>query len=260
MPNVVNRLSSHRKAIMAVLPLGLAHRHRGNPITAFHMERLYASPVLLSGLPALVLTAQEVSVLHHHHKTHLERLQRLHQATPECVVMFLAGSLPLTATLHLRMFGLLGMIARLGENNILHKYGRSVLLNYSIGGRSWFTQIRILSQQYILPDPLLILQSPPTSLQWKKMTRLKVLDFWQTKYRGQADLLSSLQYFRPCVMSLSSPHPIWTSANSPFEVHKTVVTARMLSGRYRVEMLCRHWSRSNREGLCRLPGCVGCEG
>ena len=61
-------------------------------------------------------------------------------------------------------------------------------------------------------------------------------------------------------MSLSSPHPIWTSANSPFEVRKAVVSARMLSGRYRVEMLCRHWSRSNREGLCRLPGCDGCAG
>ena len=58
-------------------------------------------------------------------------------------------------------------------------------------------------------------------------------------------------------MSLSSPHPIWTSARSPFEVRKAVVTARMLSGRYRTDRLSRHWTPSNPSGLCRLPGCVG---
>ena len=58
-------------------------------------------------------------------------------------------------------------------------------------------------------------------------------------------------------MSLSSPHPLWTSAGSPFEVSKAVISARMLSGRYRTDRLARHWSSSNPEGLCRLPGCDG---
>ena len=72
MPNIVNRLSSHRKAIMAVLPLGLAHRHRGNPVTALHIDLLYVSPV--QSCP--FLTTQELSVLLQHHKTQLKRLQR----------------------------------------------------------------------------------------------------------------------------------------------------------------------------------------
>ena len=61
-------------------------------------------------------------------------------------------------------------------------------------------------------------------------------------------------------MSLSTPHPIWTTAGSPFEVRKATISAKMLSGRYRTDRLMRHWSKSNPHGLCRLPGCSGEQG
>ena len=56
-------------------------------------------------------------------------------------------------------------------------------------------------------------------------------------------------------MSLSQPHPIWTTAGSnPYEVSKAIQQARFLSGRYRTENLCRHWS-ANKQGLCLAPTC-----
>ena len=61
-------------------------------------------------------------------------------------------------------------------------------------------------------------------------------------------------------MSLSNPHPLWTHAHSPFEVSKAVTVARMLSGRYRTDLLSRHWTRDNPAGLCRLSGCSSQEG
>ena len=61
-------------------------------------------------------------------------------------------------------------------------------------------------------------------------------------------------------MSLSKPHPVWTTAGSPFEVRKAVVSARMLSGRYRTDKLMSNWSTSNPSGECRLPGCHGVQG
>ena len=134
----------------------------------------------------------EMSVVNHN-TVYLQRLQRLHQATPECVVMFLAGSLPATALLHLRILGLLGMILRLGPDSILHRHGCHVLLNSKKENvsKSWFTNARLLSQKYGLPDPLLILQSPPLHNSWKRRTKAKVLDWWQEKYRGKAELLDS---------------------------------------------------------------------
>ena len=74
------------------------------------LESLYGVPVLWSGISAFVLSDPKVAAIHHHHKLTLERLQRLHSATPESVVMFLAGRLPITGILHLWMFSLLDLV------------------------------------------------------------------------------------------------------------------------------------------------------
>ena len=92
LPNVMDRIASHSKSLIAVLPAGLAKSHRGNPAAALRVEKLYGLPVLLSGLSALVLNKAEISVLHQHYKLNLERLQKLCRATPEPVVCFLAGA------------------------------------------------------------------------------------------------------------------------------------------------------------------------
>ena len=64
---------------------------------------------------------------------------------------------------------------------------------------------------------------------------------------------SSLKYFKPRFMSLTSPHPLWTSAgSSPANIAMATVQAQMLSGRFRTGSLCRHWSQ-NKSGLCLLP-------
>ena len=262
MPNIISRMSAHTKAIMAVLPTGMAHSHRGNPTASLHLDRVYGTPVLLSGLASLVLTGEEISAVHHYHKLNLQRLQRLCLATPECVVMLLAGSLPATGILHLRMLSLLGMIARLGPENILHNHGRFILLSAKEDQpcKSWFLELRVLCLQYSLPDPLIVLQSPLSKLRWKHLCKSKVVDWWEQKLRGEADLLPSLQHFKPAYMSLSSPHPLWSCAGSPYEVGKAVIAARMLSGRYKTDRLTRHWTKTNPDGLCRLPGCENKEG
>ena len=145
MPNMLERFSSHRNSLRAVLPTGMARGHRGNPASSLYLECLYGSPVLFSGLSSLVISTLEMSSLHHYHKVHLQRLQRLHQASPECVVMFLAGSLPATGLLDLKILSILGMMARIGPSNIL--------------------------------------QSPTTNFYWKNFTKCKVLECWQAKYR-----------------------------------------------------------------------------
>ena len=53
-------------------------------------------------------------------------------------------------------------------------------------------------------------------------------------------------------MSLTTPHPIWTTAgSSPACVAMATVQAVMLSGRYYTEALCSHWSK-NKTGVCLL--------
>ena len=120
---------------------------------------------------------------------------------------------------------------------------RLLLPNCPDKSSSWFIQIRHLCSQYSLPSPLV---------------KKKVVDFWQQKLREQAKPkhLPSLAYFKPDFMSLQKPHPLWTTSKAnPFEINKSIVVARLLSGRYRSDWLARHWSKDNKLGYCTLcPG------
>ena len=251
MPHILGRVSAHRKAIMSVLHCGLARGHQGNPIAGLRVERIYGAPVLLSGTAALVLKTSELSVLHSHYRKSVRQLLRMPINTPECFIMLMAGCLPATALVHLRILGLLGMIGRLGPNNILNRIGRHALLSVP-NLQSWFIQARKISAKYGLPDPLLVLQHPPTKSKWKNLCRGKVTDHWEQKYRGEATLLPSLTCFKPNFYSLAFTHRTFSTAGSPYEVNRATIVARMLSGRYITDHRTRHWDRSNPAGHCRL--------
>ena len=251
MLHLLGRVSAHRRAVASILFTGMAKGHRGSPVAGLRLERLYGAPVLLSGVAALVLSTAELSILHLHYKKSLRQLLRLPVNTPESFVMLAAGSLPLTALLHLRMLGLLGMIARLGQGSILNKIGRHMLLTAQ-NRQSWFIQMRSVTQKYALPDPLLILQQEPSKGSWKLQCRRAVLDWWQTQYRGEAAGLSSLANFRHNFSSLTTPHKIITSARTPYEVSRATTALVMLSGRYITDYRTRHWDRGNPNGNCRL--------
>ena len=76
--------------------------------------------------------------------------------------------------------------------------------------------------------------------------------YWEQSLRVEAVPLTSLIYFKPAFLSLKKPHPLWTTAGcSPAKVVMATVQAQMLSGRYRTEHLCRHWSK-NKLGVCLL--------
>lgn len=69
--------------------------------------------------------------------------------------------------------------------------------------------------------------------------------------------LSSLKYLNTNYLSLTSPHPIWTSLDgNPFQARAATVQAHFLSGRYRTERLCRFWS-TNPDGYCLQESCKG---
>ena len=82
LPNLPERIASHKKALGAVSSAGLARSHRGNPAASLRVHQLYATPVLVSGLASLVHTEAELKVIDTHYKNTVQNLQRLHQNTP----------------------------------------------------------------------------------------------------------------------------------------------------------------------------------
>ena len=185
----------------------------------------------------------------------LQYHQKLPDSTPPCVIAFLGGTLPGRAIIHQKQLNIFGMITRM-PGSVLHTHGYQVLTRLSSPFSSWFFQIRDLCLEYGLPNPLDLLSDPPSKSSFNHKIKSLVIDHWERKLRLEAAGLDSLLFFNPKYMSLTSPHPIWSTCGSnPFEVHKASFTVKMLAGRYLTDMLQRHWT-PNRSGSCLLPGCA----
>ena len=258
-PHLLNRFVAHKKALAGVFFCGTARSHRGNPAASIKIEKLYGMPVLFSGMASLVLTSTEVNLVDQHYINTLGNLLKVHSGTPHSFILFMAGSLPGTALLHLRQLSLFGMITRL-PGDPLNLRAKHVLTMGTPSCKSWFLQIRELCLKYGLPHPLSLLANPPKKESYKKMSNALVMDYWENKLRQAVSLplpLPSLVYFKPAFHSLARPHPIlWTAGANPHEVTKAVIQLRMLSGRYRTAMLTRHWSSNNKGGFCQAPCCT----
>ena len=104
----------------------------------------------------------------------------------------------------------------------------------------------IITSIYNLPNPLTLLHQPPSQKRYKCLIKNNIAQFWQEKlramiHRGESNELTSLKYFKPEYMSVLRPHPILTTAAHSYDVNKMVVQLRILSGRYRVGSLLRHF-------------------
>ena len=212
-PTLLARFTAHRKALQGILHTGMARAHRGNPERGLHIDKIYAIPVLMSGLAPLVLSNSEINMIDQHHKETLRCLLRLYPKTPRGVVYFLAGSLPGSALLHLRQLSIFGMITRLG-GNILHTLAHNVSTSAIQSPKSWFHQTRNWCMQYTLSHPLDLLQNPLPKSAFKILVKKKVVDYWETVLRQEVDPRKSLSYFKPCYMSITTSHPLFKTAGS----------------------------------------------
>lgn len=226
MPNIIHRISAHKKALGSVLSAGLARGHRGSPAAALKVHQLYCTPVLFSGLASLVLSKCEVATIDCHYQKTLQYIQRLHDKTPRAAVLFLAGRLPGEAELHLRQLTLFTMICHL-PGNPLHSHAEYSLTRLSSAAKSWFHQVKEICHQYGLPHPLKLLATPLPKVKFTKLARLKVTEYWHEVLTAEVLSLSSLRYLNPGTASLSHPHPVWTSSvGSSYECSKSTTLAR----------------------------------
>ena len=147
------------------------------------------------------------------------------------------------------------MICRL-PGDPLHTHAHYVLSCSPRTAKSWFQQVRDICLLYALPHPLELLQHPPTKHSFKRLMKENVTEYWENLLRSETLGLSSLIYFNTTRLSLQHPNLLWLSAGSnSFECTKSLVVAKMVSGRYRSDYLCRHWTPSNKKGYCLADTC-----
>ena len=195
LPYFLDRVAAHRKALYSVLPAGIARRHNTNQAAGIKVQNNFALPVLLSGIAALTLNTSEFQVLDKYFKQTLRSIMKLPDKTPDSVIYFLAGTLPIKAHVHRKQLSIFGMISRL-PNNVLHKIATNVLVSDPDSSKSWFMRIRLLCTQYSLPSPLQILLNPPSKESFNRLVKSRILDYWETSLRSEALSKSSL-----CILS-----------------------------------------------------------
>ena len=61
LPHLLDRLAARKKTLFSILPAGLALKNNGNIAAALHLDKIFAIPVMLSGLNSLVLNRKETS-------------------------------------------------------------------------------------------------------------------------------------------------------------------------------------------------------
>ena len=141
-----------------------------------------------------------------HHKDVVANLQRLLPRTPRAVTLFLAGSLPGSALLHLRQLSIFGMICRLPQN-IINTNAQNIFSYATSSSKSWFKQISEICLKYDLPHPTELLKSAMPKERYKRLIKSHVTNYWESVLRTEAANLPSLIFFRPQFMSLAKPHP-----------------------------------------------------
>ena len=125
------------------------------------------------------------------------------------------------------------MVARLGQEHVLHRHACSVLSPGSQAKKSWFQAVSSLLVRYELPPPLSLLSDPPTKASWKVQVKRQMLSHWHSTLSAEASHLPSLAHLMVSHLSLSSPHLLWTTCPPiPHEVNKATLQARLLSGSY----------------------------
>ena len=77
LPHLMNRINAHRKALAATLSSGIAQKSRANPAVGIRLQKVYGTPVLLSGVASLFLLGSEVSLIDKHLKITYQSIPKL---------------------------------------------------------------------------------------------------------------------------------------------------------------------------------------
>ena len=88
------------------------------------------------------------------------------------------------------------------------------------------------------------------------MVKTAISSHWHKKLKHESQSYKMIPYLNVDFLSFVNCHPLFLSCgSSSYEAKKASVQACLLSGRYYLERLTKHWTPSNSSGLCTLPSC-----
>ena len=169
-----------RKTLYSLMSSGLHGENGLDPETAIHLMQTYVLPVLIYGMEVVLPRQKNMDLLEKFNKKFLKLILSLPVSTADPAVYVLSGTLPIEAIIHKRTLTFFGNICRLPETTIEHRLAVRQLSVKSSTSHSWFIAVKEIFLKYRLPDPLDLLDDPPTKLHWRKVVNKHVNSHWES--------------------------------------------------------------------------------
>ena len=231
--NVDKNIKSARDSLFNFLGNIFSYKCKLSPSVQFHTWTVFIKPVLRSGLAALPIRPQVLKSLTTFHHKVLRAILKLSKYSPITSLYFLLGELPMEASLHLDILSLFWIIWQNPQTKVSEvlKY---LLMMSSSSSLTWAAHVRILFQLYKLPDPLLLLDSPPWPKQrWKDHTKAAVISHHEASLRREAASNSKLPFLNVQAVGLAGRlHPVlaWVLTTQDVTIIRPHI--KMLAGDY----------------------------
>ena len=232
--NVDKKLQLCRNSLFGLLGAGFAYKCMISPTVQLHLWRTYSLPVLLSGLCTLPLRPSNMkSLTIFQNKVHRGFL-KLSQSSPVPCLYFLLSELPIEARIHISTLNTFHTILSHPDTTV-HKIIKYVLRMCESNSTTWSHHIKILSEKYDLPCPLLLLEEKITinKESWKLLVKTNITAFHERRLREASESNSKMQYLNVKLLGLAGrPHPALQHILTTQDVRKLRVHLKFLVGDY----------------------------
>ena len=231
--NVDKNIQSARDTLFGFLGNIFSYKCKLSQTVQYHTWKVFIKPVLRSGLSALPIRPQVVKTLSVFHYKILRAILKLSPYSPVAPLYFLLGELPIEASLHLDILSLFWNIW-INPQTKAYEVVKYLLKMSDSSSLTWSAHVRILFLEYNLPDPLMLLDSPPWPKEsWKNYTNIAVTSKHEENLRRKAKGNSKLNYLNVQATGLSGrPHPVLSWVLTTHDVVIVRPHIKMLSGDY----------------------------
>ena len=184
----------------------------------------------------------------------LKQLQWLPDRCSTAAVYLLLGAETIEALIHKKMIGFFGQITR-DKDSIENQIAYRQIAIYDLNGKSWFSKLKLVLAKYNLPDALHLLEHPMKKEHFKKMVDTKIDEYWFNKMVDDKASKSSLEMMSVNQLKIGTCHPVWkTVRNSPKDVEKAAIKARVLTGTYTLQANRSKFNQYSVDPTCPLCG------
>ena len=257
--NIDRNISSARAALFKFMGNIFSYKCKLSQVVQYHTWSVYVKPVLRSGLAALPVRPAVMKPLISFQNKILRAILKLSPYSPLAPLYFMLGELPIEASLHIDILSLFWNIWTNPDTKV-YAVLKYLLMMANSSSVTWSAHVRIIFKQYSLPDPLVLLDSPPWPKErWKSHTIIAVTAYHEAAWRHRAASNYKLQYLNvQCTGLTGRPHPVlsWVQTTQDVEIIRPHI--KILCGDY----LCYDYLHHDRgtDPQCRLCSSLVCDG